>query len=280
MHTIFTAAGETGVGKTTLAFGTCLLGDMNGWAAEKATLDPAEYSHMYDKQDLCDEHADAGHLPVDEFEACGDCTYYLKPGSWLLADEWEQAVDRRRSTTKTNVEASHDVAGKRYRQIFGAYTLPSKSWMDSRFGSDAADFWVQVQETDQGRPKGEAKVYRLKTNEHYESDYTKKVETVTWPVLDWHPEFKKLQYKKRERMEGEVQRSYIHRDEFQEAKKNFWNKATKKTRYHLVKAMAEWGLAQKDVSEILTAAEHVEGLSQQRVSQLVNTESFEEAYQG
>lgn len=280
MHTIFTAAGETGVGKTTAAFAVCLLGDMNGWTAEKATLDPAEYAHLYDKQTLCKDHADEGHLALERFDACDACDYYLRPGSWLLGDEWEQAVDRRRSSSKSNLEASHSVAAKRYRQIFGAYTLPSKNWMDTRFQSDAADFWFQVQETDLGRPKGEAKVYRLKANEHYETDYTKRVETIAWPILDWHSEFQKLQYKKRERMEGEIRRTYIHRDEFEEAKSNFWNKATKKTRYHLVKAMAEWGLAQKDISDILTTAEHVEGLSQQRVSQLVNTESFEEAYEG
>jgi len=81
-------------------------------------------------------------------------------------------------------------------------------------------------------------------------------------------------------MEGNIQRTYIHRDEFDEAKKNFWNKATKKTRYHIVKAMAKNGLSQSEISSILTTAENVEGLSQPRVSNLVNTESFEEAYEG
>lgn len=280
MHTYVTAAGETGVGKTTLAFVLCFLGDMTGWTAEQGTLDPAEYAHLYDKQVLCPEHDDENHLPIDEFDDCDDCEYYLKPGSWLLGDEWEQAVDARRSSSKSNVEASHAVATKRYRQIFGVYTLPSKSWMDNRFSDDAADFWIQAQETDDGRPKGEAHVYRLKSNEHYETNYTKRVETISWPVMDWHPEFKKLQFKKRKRMEGDIRRSYIHRDEVEEMKTNFWKKATKKTRYHIVKAMAEYGLKQTDISEILTVAEHVEGLSQQRVSQLVNTESFEDAYDG
>lgn len=280
MHTYVTAASETGVGKTTLAFALCFLGDMSGWTAEQATLDPAEYAHLYDKRDLCREHEGEKDLPLAAFDACSDCDYYLPPGSWILGDEWEQAVDARRSSSKENLEASHAVATKRYRQIFGIYTLPSKTWMDNRFSNDAADFWIQAQETDQGRPKGEAFVYRLKTNEHYETSYTKRVETISWPVLDWHPEFKKLQQKKRDRMEGEIRRSYVHRDEVEELKSNFWNKATKKTRYHLVKAMAEWGMSQSDISDVLTTAEHVEGLSQQRVSQLVNTESFEDAYNG
>lgn len=278
MHTYITAASETGVGKTTLGFALCLLGDMTGWTAEQATLDPAEYAHLYDKQLLCSEHEDIEELPREKFWACSDCEYYLEPGSWLLGDEWEQAVDSRRSSSKENVEASHQVATKRYRQIFGVYTLPSRSWMDSRFSNDAADFWIQAQQTDRGKPKGEGHVYRLKTNEHYEQSYTKRVETISWPVLDYHPEFQKLQQKKRERMEGKIQRSYVHRDEFEEAKKNFWKKATKKTRYHLVKAMSEWGIGQEDISEILTVAENVEGLSQPRISTLVNSDGFEEVY--
>jgi hypothetical protein len=280
MHTYVTAASETGVGKTTLAFAIAFLGDMSGWTAEQATLDPAEYAHLYDKQDQCDRHAKQDDVSRDAFRACPDCQYYLQPGSWLLGDEWEQAVDARRSSSKENVEASHQVATKRYRQIFGIYTLPSKAWMDNRFSNDAADFWIQAQQTDRGKPKGEAHVYRLKTNEHYEQSYTKRVETISWPVLDDHPEFQALQELKRERMEGRIERTYIHRDEFEEAKKNFWNKATKKSRYHLVKAMSEWGISQTDISEILTIADHVEGLSQQRVSQLVNSEDFEEVYSG
>ena len=280
MHTYVTAASETGVGKTTLAFAIALLGDMTGWTAEQATLDPAEYAHLYDKQALCDVHEKEDEVPREVFRACPNCEYAIQPGSWLLGDEWEQAVDARRSSSKENLEASHQVATKRYRQIFGIYTLPSKSWMDSRFSNDAADFWIQAQETDKGKPKGEAHVYRLKTNEHYEQSYTKRVETISWPVLDDHPEFQALQELKRERMEGKIQQTYIHRDEYEEAKKNFWNKATKKSRYHLVKAMNEWGISQTDISEILTIADHVEGLSQQRVSQLVNSDNFEEVYSG
>lgn len=279
MHTYVTAASETGVGKTTLAFALCMLGDMTGWVADdKATLDPAEYAHYYDKRSYCDTHKSKDEVGLKEFLDCADCEYYLKPGSWLLGDEWEQAVDTRRSTSKQNVEASHQVAAKRYRQIFGVYTLPSKSWMDNRFENDAADFWIQAQQTDRGKPKGEAHVYRLKTNEHYETNYTKRVETISWPVLDDHPEFKRLERMKRKRMEGNIRRTYIHRDEFEEAKKNFWNKASQKTRYHIIKAMNEWGISQTDISEILTIADNVEGLSQQRVSQLVNSSEFEEVY--
>ncbi|MFW5950259.1 MAG: hypothetical protein ACOCR6_02790 [archaeon] len=282
MHTAITAASETGVGKTLLAVILALLGDVNGWHAGKATLDPAEYAHMYDERVLCEDHADRDErIPLPEFERCranGGCEYAQKPGSWLIGDEWEQAVDARRSTSKENVEASHQVATKRYRQIMAVYTLPSKSWMDNRFGEDAIDYWIQVHETEFGEPKGEADVYRVKINEHKNVAYTQHVEKITWPNFSTHPEFRKLNQMKKQRMEGNVQRTYIHRDEFEEAKKNFWNKATKKTRYHIVKAMAEYGISQTDIAEITQVAEHVEGISQQRVSQLVNTQSFEDAY--
>lgn len=284
LHIAVTAASETGVGKTMLAFVLALLGDVNGWSVKQATLDPAEYAYMYDERIPCAEHADRNErLPLRKFEACranGGCRYALPSGSWLIGDEWEQAVDSRRSTSKENVEASHQVATKRYRQIMGVYTLPSKSWMDNRFGDDAVDFWIQVHETEYGEPEGVADVYRVKVNEHRGTGYTKHVEQIVWPNLSDHPEYEALTRLKKKRMEGNIHRTYIHRDEFEEAKKNFWNKATKKTRYHLVKAMVEWGISQTDVAEITQTAEHVEGLSQQRISTLVNTESFEDAYQG
>jgi len=280
MHTAITAASETGVGKTTLAFTLCMMGDMSGWSVEKATLDPAEYAHLYDKKDYCEQHADQDEVSLSTFERCSECTYHMAPGSWLLGDEWEQAVDARNSMSKENREASHQVATKRYRQIMSVYTLPSKSWMDNRFSEDAIDYWIQAKQGPDGKPKGEATVYRVKNNEHKNASYTERIETFSWPVLDKHPEFKKLQRLKKQRMEGNIKRTYIHRDEFEDAKKNFWNKATKKARYHIVKAMVQHGLSQTEASEILQKAEHVEGLTQQRVSQLMNTEEFEDAYKG
>ncbi len=281
IHVAITAASETGVGKTMLAFVLAMLGDVNGWTVEQATLDPAEYAHLYDKRDTCERHSGRDErLPLREFERCQDCTYALPAGSWLIGDEWEQAVDARRSTSKENVEASHQVATKRYRQIMGVYTLPSKSWMDNRFGDDAIDYWIQVHETEYGEAKGEADVYRVRVNEHRGGSYTEHVEKITWPNLQDHREYNRLTRLKKKRMEGSIRRTYVHKDEVAEMKKNFWNKATKKSRYHLVKAMAEYGLSQTDIAEITQVAEHVEGISQQRVSQLVNTESFEEAYDG
>lgn len=280
MHTYVTAASETGVGKTTCAASICYVADTTGWGAEQATLDPAEYAHLYDKQNRCQEHNDVGEMSPREFDRCNRCEYALKPGSWLLGDEWEQAVDSRRSTSKENVEASHAVATKRYRQIFGMYTLPSKSWMDNRFSNDAADFWIKALSTPHGQPKGEAIVYRLKTNEHYEQSYTERTENISWPVLDDEPFFKELQYKKRERMEGKIQRSYIHRDEVEKMRKNFWNKATKKARYSFIHALSQYGLNQSDIADVTTLAEDIDSIGQSQVSRLLGSESFESYYDG
>lgn len=252
MHVVITAAAETGVGKTTLAVVLALLWDQHGWTADKAAVaDAAEYTFKYDK---------------------------VPEGSVLILDEAEIAADNRRGSSKGNVEVSHAFAGKRYRQVFGMLTAPSKGWVDKRLGSDAADYWIQAQETDRGRPKGEAIVYRLRTNEHYETDYTKRKEIITWPRLDDHEEFKKVDRAKREKLEGEYKSTYVHRDEVEELKKNYWNKATKKARYHIAKAMVTDGLSQSRTADILQKAEHVEGLSQQRISQFMNSESFEEVY--
>lgn len=256
MHVIITAAAETGVGKTTLAFALAYLWDMNWWTAEKATLSPREYEVMYDA---------------------------VSPGSALILDEVEQAADARRGSSTANVDLSQAFATKRYRQVFGILTAPSKGWVDDRIGGDSVDYWIQAQETPEGRPKGEAKVYRLKTNEHYESRYKKRTETISWPVLDDHPEFRKLHEKKVERMEGQTESKFVHRKEVEELKKNYWNKCSKKSRYHLVRGMAEHGLSQGEIATILGLAEadsggDIEALSQPRISDLVNASSFSEVY--
>lgn len=258
MHVIITAAAETGVGKTTLAFALALLWDMTGWTTEKATMSPREYELMYDE---------------------------VNPGSVLMLDEVQQAADNRRATSSSNVDLSQAFATKRYRQVFGMMTAPSKGWVDDRIGADSADYWIQAQETPEGRPKGEAKVYRLRENEHYESSYKERVETISWPILDWHPEFQELERMKAERMEGRTENKYVHRDEVEELKDNYWNKCSKKARYHFVRAMSDFGLKQSEIASVLAAAEtdsdgDVEALSQPRVSDLVNAESFEEEYSG
>lgn len=187
MHVIVTASGETGVGKTTLAFALAMLWDQSGWTVDKACVaDASKYSRLYEDEEN------------------------ILPGSVLILDEAEKAADARRSMKKSSVQLSQDFAAKRYRQIFGILTAPSKGWVDKRLGSSSADYWIQAQETDTGKPKGEATVYRLKENEHYEREYTTREETISWPVLDHHPEFRRLDRIKTQQLstEHEEQTTY------------------------------------------------------------------------
>ena len=251
INVIITAASETGVGKTTLAVVLALLWDMHGWTAEKATLSPREYDVLYDE---------------------------VGKGSVLLLDEAEKAVDTRRGTSHENVGLSQSFAGKRYQQVAGILTAPSRGWVDDRLGSDASDYWIQCQETPEGRAKGEAKVYRLRNNEHYMSDYKQRTETISWPVLDSHPELKRLDAKKAQRFEGDTEQAWVHRSEYESLKENYWNKASKQARYHIVRSMYSHGIGQPTIANILTDAEEVEGLGQSRISDLVNADSFEDVY--
>lgn len=249
MHVIITAASETGVGKTTLAASLAILLDQQGWTADKAAVaNAAEYSEKYDE---------------------------VKPGSVLILDEAEKAVDARRGMTKESVEVSQAFATKRYQQVFGMLTAPSKGWVDNRLGSDAADYWIQALQTDMGRIKGEAKVYRLKNNEHYQQDYTERTEYIHWPNLDWHPEFQELDRRKRMLLESDEDSAYVHKDEIADIKKSVRREAERETEQEIIERMAASDLAekhkattgfkQKEIGEALD-------VSRSRISQRLNSD--------
>ena len=257
MHTIVTAASETGVGKTTLAVSLAIMLDPWGWTAEQGTLDPREYEVMYAS---------------------------VRPGSWLILDEIQAAADSRRATSKANVNLSQAFAQNRYRQVFGAMTAPSKGWADDRIGEDSADYWIQAQETPEGEPKGEAKVYRLKNNEHYDQSYSKRVETISWPVLDGHAQFQRLHEKKVDRRENERESNYVPREEYEQLQSNYWNKCMKQTRFHIVRALADTtDMSQRKIARVLDVAEDmssgdVEGCSHSWVGEMIRANDFEDFY--
>lgn len=239
MHMIVTAASETGVGKTTLAASLALMLDQQGWTHEKAAVASAQqYAYKYDR---------------------------VEPGSVLILDEAEKAADARRGMSSENVEVSQAFAAKRYLQVFGILTAPSKSWVEKRLGSDAADYWIQAQETDMGRPLGEAKVYRLRTNEHYGEDYTKKTETIHWPILDWHPEFKRLDAMKREMLETDEKPPYVHRDKLEKARETEYERGRDEREREIIERMSELGYSQPDIGEVV-------GLHQSTVSRRLNSD--------
>lgn len=254
MHVIVTASSETGVGKTTLAVSLALLWDQHGWTAEKAAVaDAKKYSYLYDNVD---------------------------PGSVLILDEAEKAADGRRSMSHDNVDISQAFAAKRYLQVFGILTAPSKSWVDKRLGASAADYWIQALEAEGGGIKGEARVYRLKEQEHYETYYTDKTEIITWPILDDNAAFQELDQIKDQRLSGEVESDYVHRREVEDLKENYWQKSRMRMRYDMLMAMDEWGISKADMARILQAGEDTQGLTQQRVGQIVNADSFDDVYSG
>jgi predicted XRE-type DNA-binding protein len=238
MNIIVTAASETGVGKTTLAVALAIMTDQHGWTADKASVaDPAHYDRQYDQ---------------------------VPPGSCLILDEAEKAADSRRSMTHESVNLSQTFATKRYRQIFSILTAPSKSWIDKRLGSDAADYWIQAQQTDLGRIKGEAKVYRLRTNEHYEVDYSQRTEFLHWPNLDQNEEFRKLDQRKEDLLESDTEQRYVDVDSVDELKQQAAESATKRQRRQIMKRLDDRPELTQDVIG------DVFGISKSRVNQIIN----------
>jgi hypothetical protein len=238
MNIIVTAASETGVGKTTLAVALAMMIDQHGWDASKASVaDPADYDRRYDQ---------------------------CPPGSCLILDEAEKAMDARRGMSNESVSLSQTFATKRYRQVFSILTAPSKSWIDSRLGSDAADYWIQALQTDLGRIKGEAKVYRLLTNEHYEVDYSKRTEFLHWPNLDGNEEFERLDERKRELLESDQEQQYIDAGDVDELKEQAAETAVHRQRRKIMKRLDERSeLTQRDIADIFD-------LSKGRTNEIIN----------
>jgi len=239
MNIIVTAASETGVGKTTLAVALALLTDQYGWTHDKAAVaDPVQYDRKYDE---------------------------APPGTCLILDEAEKAMDARRGMTKESVELTQSFATKRYKQVFSILTAPSKGWVDKRLGDDAADYWIQAHQTDLGRIKGQATVYRLKENEHYESEYTERTELIEWPNLDGNKEFEKLDERKVELLETDQDdKNYYHADEVEELLEKRGKQVKQKQRAEIIAELNSVdALTQSDIATIFD-------LSRGRVSQIAN----------
>lgn len=229
MHVLVTAGGETGVGKTTLAVALALVMDQHGWHGGKAAVaNPNHYSVLYDK---------------------------VPPGSVLILDEAEKAADSRRGMSKESVNLTQDFATKRYQQVFGILTAPSKSWVDKRLGDDAVDYWIQAQETDMGRIKGEGRTYRLKVNEHANQTYESYYETIHWPAMDWHEEFQKLDERKTRLLESDGEASYIHRDEYEKQLKSVRKETRKEYRNEIMAQLVDHGYTQTEVAEVLDVSQ-------------------------
>lgn len=239
VNIVITASSETGVGKSTLAVTLAILLDQHGWEARKAAIGSArEYDRLYDT---------------------------VKPGSVVILDEAEEAVDSRRGMTSESVSLAQSFAAKRYKQVFSILTAPTKSWIDKRLGSDSADFWIQAQETDLGRVKGEARVYRLKTNEHYERDFTKKTETMEWPDISDHPEFQRMDERKKARYDNGEDSEYYDGEEVDEIRRKTREEARKEYKQRIIRRLNGIDdLNQTQIGDVFD-------ISSSRVSQIVNS---------
>lgn len=239
MNIIVTAASETGVGKTTLAVALAMVTDQYGWTHDKAAVaDPVEYDRKYDN---------------------------APPGTCLILDEAEKAMDARRGMSKESVELTQSFATKRYKQVFSILTAPSKGWVDKRLGDDAADYWIQAHQTDLGRIKGQATVYRIKENEHYEQDYTERTELIEWPNFDGHPQFEKLDARKVDLLETDTDdKTYYHADEVEELIEKRTKQVKQKQRSEIIGRLNQIdALTQSDIAAVFD-------LSRGRVSQIAN----------
>jgi hypothetical protein len=262
MHVLFTGEGETGVGKTTAAVAMCLLCDFHGFNAEKVKYRVPDFNTSY---------------------------FELPAGSWLLADDVQKWMDRRESQRKEQREQTQDIQANRVRQVFVAWTAPSKSWLEKRLG-DIADFWIQCLEDEHGEPAGRARVYRLKTEEHYENELKTKTEVFKWPILDDLGIFQDIQEKKLKWLQGELEKKYVSKEEYEELKENYWNKCQKQTRFELVRGiyslLDQKGLvgrggeiSQSEIGAAIGKENDELELKQSRISDIVNAESFEDYYQ-
>jgi len=179
----------------------------------------------------------------------------------------EEAADSRRGMTSESVSLAQSFAAKRYKQVFSILTAPTKSWIDKRLGSDSADFWIQAEETDLGRIKGEGPVYRLRTNEHYERDFTQRTETIVWPDISNHREFERMDERKTDRYDNSGgKRQYYDESEVQGIREQTREQTKKQYRKQIAAALNDVDdITQSDIGEIF-------GVSRSRVSQIVNAD--------
>lgn len=162
---------QTGVGKSTLAFALAAswhpMYTGEEWSADNyATYDVGDYLKRYREVDS---------------------------GTVLLMEEAEQ-LDSRRAMASENVDFSHYWMAMRVRQVVSILTLPSTSALDKRLW-ELADVWINVE------CRGRASVYRIGINSFNGEMFTEYKHSLEWPDVSSHPEMKKLDTQKEEKIE-------------------------------------------------------------------------------
>jgi len=161
---------QTGVGKSTLAFALAAswhpMYAGEEWSADDyATYDVGDYLRRYREVD---------------------------PGTVLLMEEAEQ-LDSRRAMASENVDFSHYWMAMRVRQVVSILTLPSPAALDKRLW-ELSDAWINVE------CRGRAAVYRVGTNSFSGEMYTEYKHDLEWPDVSSHPEMKKIDTQKEEKI--------------------------------------------------------------------------------
>jgi hypothetical protein len=165
---------QTGVGKSTLAFGLAatwqpIYAEDNWTAEDGATYDVSEFLERYTD---------------------------LPRGSVLLMEEAEQ-LDARRSMAGDNVDFSHYWMAMRVRQVVSILTLPSTTALDKRLW-ELADVWINV------KRRGSADVHECQVNDYQQQLWNEPVETIEWPDLSDHPEMQALDRLKQQKIERDL----------------------------------------------------------------------------
>jgi len=162
---------QTGVGKSTLAFSLAAswhpIYTDEPWSAEEyATYDVGRFLRSYTQS---------------------------KPGSVLLMEEAEQ-LDARRSNSSENVDFSHYWMAMRVRQMVSVLTLPSTAALDKRLWA-LSDVWINVQ------ARGRADVHECRVGDYDGKLWREPTETIYWPDTSDHPEMKKLDRMKEDKID-------------------------------------------------------------------------------
>lgn len=205
--------GQTGVGKSTL--GVALAKEMDSeWSAEKATNRAWEYREQIQRE---------------------------PKGSVLLADEFAQMFDARRSMSKENVESSQDWQMIRKLQVSTIGTTPSMAEVDTRF-LKLMDLQMLVTR------RGYARVYKMKIDDEDGSLYREHFCNIEWPDLSDDPDYQRVEEMKEERLE---KRLLGNEDEEIEDSGSITPEQRRGVRNELIEELAESDLTQKEIAEAL-----------------------------
>ncbi|MWG35886.1 hypothetical protein [Halomarina oriensis] len=236
--------GQTGVGKSSLAVFLAVALDTSpeGFdAREKATLDVPHFLSLYDT---------------------------ASKGSSLILDEAEQ-IDARRSNSHENVDAAFVWQTRRVNQMVGILTLPDPSVIDTRM-EKLADFWINVE------ARGVARIYEKRIHRIKQTVYYKTLQTLKWPNMDNHPDYRTLAAKKEGMIDDkESDDNWMRKSKHDELIEQARKEATRKQRDELIKKFAALkitdlsnqrpgGLKYSDIGKPF-------GLSGQRIGQIARS---------